>query len=118
MPDPKQIKLQLFEVAAKIVAPIVAAAASKINVAVDPTVQDAQLRQLNLFAFEELQVHYGAVKLAYEDNTASQWPDPITGASSSAAPPSAPSAPVPSPGANLSNIAGTVASIASAVAGS
>jgi hypothetical protein len=113
----KDVKIQLFEIASRIVAPIVAAAASKITVAVDPSVQDAQLRQLNLFAFEETQVIYNGLKLAFEDNTT--WPDPNVSSPAVVANP-VPSTPIPAPGSALANaaqIAGTVASVASAVAG-
>ncbi len=120
MSTAKEVKLQLLDIAARIVAPIVDAAASKVSVAIDPTVQDAQLRTLNLFAFEELQVQYNALKLAFEDNTANEWPDPVVASATSAPTIPTPTAPIPSPGANLSGVAqvaGTIAQVAGAVAG-
>ncbi len=120
----KDVKIQLFHIASRVVAPIVAAAASKITVAIDPTVQDAQLRQLNLFAFEEMEVHYNALKLAFEDNTANEWPDPVVPAAAAAvnpvtapvSPSVPPAASIPSPGSNLSSIVSAVAQGAAAVA--
>ncbi len=122
MSTSKDVKLHLFDVASRIVAPIVAAAASKITVAIDPTVQDAQLRQLNLFAFEEMEVHYNALKLAFEDNTANEWPDPVAPSAPVAVAPAAspttvpPATSIPSPGSNLSSIISAVAQGAAAAA--
>lgn len=118
MSDPKQVKVQLFDAAVKLVAPIVAAAAAKVQFAVDPTVQESQLRALNLFAFEEVQVAYNGLRLAFENNDPTAWPDPTVASAGASTVASTPSTPVPSPGANLSGVAqvaGTIASVANAV---
>ena len=117
MSDAKSVKLELMRQAGVLAAPIVAAAAVKSQFAVDPTVQDAALRNLNLFAFEEVEVLYNALKLAYEDAQPNEWPDPTVGVS--VVPTQPASTPIPSPGSNLSGltqVAGTIAQVAGAVA--
>ena len=107
----KEIKSQLLQAAASIAAAVV----SKMNVSVpaDPTVQDPTLRSLNVAAFEEVEVHYNALRLAFENSDPNAFPDPTV------ATPAPVTGSIPNPGANLAGlaqVAGTVAQVASAVA--